>query len=130
HRPRQGARLFPAEEVRALVQGATVAGAEGADLVRPGPQLRAMILLAINAGFGNQDCGTLPLSAVDLDRGWVDFPRPKTGLPRRCALWPETVQALRDALAARPTPRREADSGLFFLTAKQRTSWAKAENAG
>jgi integrase len=117
HRARQGAKLFTAEEVRRLIEAAS-------------PVMRAMILLAINGGLGNQDCGTLPLSAVDLDAGSLDFPRPKTGLPRRCALWPETIQALRDALAVRPTPKREADAGLFFLTAKQHTSWAKEENAG
>ena len=32
-----------------------------------GVQLQAMIFLGINCGFGNADCGTLPLSAVDLD---------------------------------------------------------------
>jgi hypothetical protein len=63
--------------------------------LEPNPALRAMILLGINAGFGNADCGQLPLSAIVLDRGWVDFPRPKTGIPRRCPLWPETVTAIR-----------------------------------
>ena len=29
-------------------------------------QFRAMILLGVNYGFGNYDCGLLPLSAVDL----------------------------------------------------------------
>ena len=38
-----------------------------------------MVLLGINLGYGNADVGRLPLSAVNLDTGWVDFPRPKTG---------------------------------------------------
>ena len=38
----------------------------------------AMFLLGINCGFGNADCGTLPLSALDLDGCWINFPRPKT----------------------------------------------------
>ena len=41
--------------------------------------MRAMILLGINGGFGNADCGTLPLTAVDLERGLIDYPRPPRG---------------------------------------------------
>jgi len=81
-----------------------------------GVQLRAMLLLAINAGFGNADCGYLPQSAVDLEKGIIDFPRPKTGLPRRCVLWPETIQAIQDALASRPEPKKEEHAGLVFIT--------------
>src|SRR5262249_30149080 len=36
-----------------------------------GVQLKAMLLLGINAGFGNSDCGNLPLSAVDLEAGII-----------------------------------------------------------
>ena len=83
-----------------------------------------MLLLGINAGLGNSDCGNLPLTALDLDGGWVTYPRPKTGIGRRCPLWPETVQALREALAKRPAPKDEADAGLFFIT-KYGGRWAK-----
>jgi integrase len=31
-------------------------------------------------------------------------------------LWPETVQAIRDALAIRPTPKDEADVDIVFVT--------------
>jgi integrase len=75
-----------------------------------------MILLGINCGFGNADCGRLPLSAVDLERGLIDFPRPKTGIPRRCPLWPETIEALREVLACRPQAQDRKDAGLVFLT--------------
>jgi integrase len=129
HRARQGTKLFTAEEVRALAQGALVVGAAGPVLVRAACAIRAMVMLGINSGFGNQDCGTLPLSALDLERGWVDYPRPKTGLPRRCPLWPETVAALREALAARPTPKQEEHAGLVFIT-KYGLAWAKTDNAG
>src|SRR5205823_3745962 len=94
HRVRQGPKLFTAAEVRALANGALVVGAEGPELVQAGPALRAMILLGINCGLGNADCGRLTVQALDLERGWLDFPRPKTGLPRRCPLWPETVEAI------------------------------------
>lgn len=103
HRAEQGPKLFAASEIRRLIDAA-------------GPCQRAMILLGINCGFGNADCAVLPLSAVDLDKGILDFPRPKTGIPRRCALWPETVAALRDALAKRPEPKSEEDTGLVFIT--------------
>ncbi len=111
NRAEQGPKLFTAEEVRALTAAA-------------GPSVRAMIFLGINCGFGNADCGNLPMSALDLERAWVDYPRPKTGIARRCPLWPETVAALRDALAKRPTPKHPADAGLFFVT-KYGGSWCK-----
>jgi integrase len=80
------------------------------------PSLRAMVLLGLNAGFGNTDCARLPLSAVNLNTGWIRFPRPKTEVPRRVPLWPETVAALQAAIAARPKPVDSADRDLVFLT--------------
>jgi integrase len=66
------------------------------------PQLKAMVLLAINCGFGNSDLAKLPLSALDLITGWHNFPRPKTGNNRRCPLWTQTIDALKAWLAVRP----------------------------
>jgi integrase len=107
----RGVRMFEAEELHKVLAAA-------------GVQMKAMILLGVNCGFGNADCGTLPLSALDLECGWVHFPRPKTGIDRRCPLWPETVEALRAALAKRPTPKGEAHTQLVFITAKG-GSWFK-----
>jgi integrase len=107
HRAKNGLRMLEADEVRKL-------------LAEADPQLRAMLLLGVNCGFGNHDVATLPLSALDLEGGWADFPRPKTGIPRRCPLWPETVAALREALAARPEPRTDEAKPLVFLTARGR----------
>ena len=90
-----------------------------------GVPLKAMILLGINAGMGNADCGHLPLAAVDLKNGWLDFPRPKTAVARRVPLWPETLAALKAAIETRPAPKDEADAGLVFLTVKGH-AWAKA----
>jgi integrase len=64
---------------------------------------------------------------VDLDAGLIDYPRPKTGIPRRCILWPETVQSIREALAKRPTPKDPANAALVFVTQRGLT-WAKDTN--
>ena len=106
-----GKRMFEAHEIRALIEAA-------------GPQLKAMIHLGINCGFGNSDCGTLPQKALDLASGWIDYPRPKTGVGRRCPLWPETVQALREAMASRLEPKDKALAGLVFIT-KRGGPWRK-----
>jgi integrase len=108
---RKGRKLLTAEEICRLINAAT-------------PQVKAMILLGINCGFGNADCGTLPLSAVDFDNGVIDYPRPKTGIPRRCPLWPETAAAIQEALAVRPEPKKPAHKGLVFMT-KYGQPWAK-----
>jgi integrase len=79
-------------------------------------QLRAMILLGVNCGYGNADCASLQFSHLDLERGWVNFPRPKTGIARRAPLWPETVAAIRAAIEARPKPATYAECGLVFLS--------------
>lgn len=129
HRAKQGPKLFTAPEVRALVYGALVVGKDGPELVQPGAQVKAMVLLGTNCGFGNADCGQLSLSAVDLEAGIIDFPRPKTGLPRRCAMWPETVEAIREALVRRPRPKDPAHADLLFIT-KYGQSWFKTDSAG
>jgi integrase len=99
----RGACMFTADEIKTILDAA-------------GPQLKAMVLLGINAAFGNTDCATLPVSALDLKNGWLDFARPKTGIDRRVPLWPETIAALKAVLAARKRPADEAHAGLVFLT--------------
>jgi integrase len=102
-RAKNGPRMFEADELRKLLAAAK-------------QPLKAMILLGINCGFGNTDVSTLPLEALDLGGGWVNFPRPKTGINRRCPLWPETIEAIRDVLASRMPAKNEADARLVFLT--------------
>ena len=87
--------------------------------------MKAMILLGINCGLGNSDVANLPTGAVDLTAGWLDYPRPKTGVARRCPLWPETVQAVKAAIDERPTPNDQAHAGLIFITEYGR-KWATA----
>jgi integrase len=108
-------KMFEAAEIWAML-----AKADGA--------LRPMIWLGINCGFGNADCGTLPMRAIDLAGGWIEYERPKTHAPRRCPLWPETVKELRAWLKARQAPRSEADANLVFVT-KYGGSWFKVESS-
>jgi integrase len=107
HRASNGKRMLTAAECRKLLEAA------------PSP-IKAMIYLGLNCGFGNHDCATLPLSAVDLDSAMIDYPRPKSGVERRCPLWPETVEALRTAIAARPKPKMDEAAGLVFITSRGR----------
>ncbi|MDY0167430.1 MAG: hypothetical protein RBS80_12855 [Thermoguttaceae bacterium] len=92
-------------------------------------QMKAMVLLGVNCGFGNHDIGSLPLDALDLDGGWVEHPRPKNDIPRWAKLWPETVAALREYLATRPKPRHPADERIVFLT-RFRVRWVRTLPSG
>jgi integrase len=86
--------------------------------------MQVMILLAINCGFGQTDVANLPLKAIDLANGWIDYPRPKTAIMRRCPLWPETVAALREAISEQPKAKSDADAGLAFIT-KYGSRWVR-----
>jgi integrase len=106
HEQEHGQNMLEADECRKLLDGAPV-------------QLKAMILLGLNCGFGNFDCAKLPLSALDLEKGWVEFPRPKTHVKRRCPLWPETAAALKAAIAERPKPKAEAAELVFVMPSRR-----------
>lgn len=106
-----GQKLFSAEEIHRILEAAD-------------PVMRAMVLLGVNCGFGNTDVANLCTSDVDLDNGWIDFPRPKTGVPRRVPLFEETVTALREAISIRKKPKDPADADLCFLT-KNRFRWVR-----
>jgi integrase len=110
-RHEKGPRMFQAAQIKALLANAL-------------PQMKAMILLGINCGFGNTDVGSLTFKALDLDAGWVNHPRSKTGIMRRCPLWKETVAAVKAAIKLRPKPKDEAHEQLVFIT-KYKKPWAK-----
>jgi integrase len=84
------------------------------------------VLLGVNCGFGNSDVANLPQSALDLDTGWVSYPRVKTEIPRRIPLWPETVAALSEAIAARPAPADATAGRLVFLT-QRGNPWVRVQ---
>jgi hypothetical protein len=84
--------------------------------------MTAMLLLGINCGYLQSDLSDLPVrfedgtrNALHLGGGdpHVRFDRPKTGVRRKCTLWPETVDALRAVIGGRT-------EGLVFRTRRGR----------
>jgi hypothetical protein len=93
--------------------------------------LKAMILLGLNGGLGNHDLSELPRSSITRreGRGWLDFRRPKTGIARKAALWPETLEALDAAIAACPVASDPADRECVFVTRFGRR-WVRYSEGG
>jgi integrase len=81
--------------------------------------LRAMILLGINCAYGNGDCSQLQFDWVDLEKGWIQYARPKTGVDRRAKLWPETIKAIQTWQEKRPA----INNKLIFVT-RQGNAWS------
>lgn len=102
-RNERGELMFDREEVKAMLAVAK-------------PQMKAMVWLGINCALGNADCAGLTLDDLDLDGGWLSYPRGKTGIDRRCPLWPETVEAIGAALKSRPDHKDNADARKVFIT--------------
>jgi integrase len=98
--------MFEATEIRALLAAAPV-------------QLKAMTYLALNCGFGNADCSRLTFDKIDLDKGWHNYGRSKTGIERRAPLWIETVAAVRAAIAERPAPAQGQEDYVFLTRCGQ-----------
>ena len=101
-RAQKSERMFQAEQIRAMLAAAK-------------PQMKAMILLGINCAFGNTDCAMLTKNKLDLEGGWVNFARPKTGVRRHCPLWPETVDALKVVLAQKESKHPEYKDRVFIV---------------
>jgi integrase len=104
HKAASDKKLFTAAELRRILAA-----------LKDNPQHRSAVLLGINAGLGNSDISGLQFLHLDLDHGWLDFPREKTGLPRRCPLWKETVAAIKAAIAKRNKPKLPEDDGCVFI---------------
>lgn len=73
-------------------------------------QIKGMILLGLNGGFGPGDDASLPKSAVDFKSGRIRYKRPKTNIDRDMPMWPETIKVLKLIFAERP------DDPLVFRT--------------
>ena len=89
-------------------------------LEHAGVQMKAMILLGLNCGFGCTDCALLQWKNLDLDRSRVDLPRRKTGIGRNLILWPETVDAL----------KRVPRTGDRVFCTTQGNAWVRPVNGG
>lgn len=111
NRAAKGPKMFEAEELRRMSEGAT-------------QPLTTMLLLGINAALGNADVARLPLSAIDLKTGWLTYPRGKTGIMRRVPLWPETIAAVKEWLTTRPAPKNPLNFELLFITVRG-NAWDK-----
>jgi integrase len=96
-------KRFSSDEVRRILAAADV-------------RMRAMLMLGIGNALGTNDIVQLKFQCLDLDAGWLTYPRPKTGSDRRSKLWPETIEALRGWLAIRPKPSNPADASIVFAT--------------
>jgi integrase len=118
HQNKKPKKLFSVEHLKAVLNAAS-----------DSPQMRAMILLGINCGFGNADVGSILFHEIDFKTGWYDSDRSKTAIMRRGWLWPETVAAIKvwtyereEAQARRVergssnTERFEKNKAYVFLT--------------
>ena len=103
HEAEHGKNEFTATEIRSLLGDS-------------GDWLSACILLGINAGFGNRDCSALHESHIDFEAGWYELRRGNTGIVRRANLWPETRQAIQNAIGERPIAALKKNNCLCFLS--------------
>jgi len=113
---RRPLRLLEPHEINSILQSA--------DAV-----MRAFVCLGLNCGFGAADIGILRIASIDLHDGWISHPRVKTGVQRRIPLWPETIDAIGEAIASRPTPLDPTDHDLAFLTRTGRR-WVRTNRSG
>ena len=98
-------KLFTPEQIHLLLKNAS-------------PALKAMILLAINAGVNNADLGNM--KPHHIEDGWLDYPRHKTGVERIAPLWPETIAAIENYLKVRQEPLAQFESFLFITKARRK----------
>lgn len=112
-RANNNAKYFTASEVHKLIDNASV-------------QMRAMILLGVNAGYGNADCARLTRDMIDGE--WLSKPRHKSGVWRAAWLWPETRVAIADVLAKKRTRVPEEYADLVFLTRLRNPWWVDGQS--
>jgi integrase len=113
HRRSDGSKDYTADEIRSMLKESN-------------STRRAMILLGVNCGLGNSDIADLKTANLDLKKGWLDYPRAKTEVERRCPIWPETIAAITKSMQQRP----KSPDGLVFVSVNgqdyrddQRTGW-------
>jgi len=80
--PKKFRPIFTSEQIKKLLDHAN-------------QQMRAMILLGLNCGFGCTDCAELLWKHIDFKEARIHFARGKTGIDRNLPLWSETIEALK-----------------------------------
>ena len=71
-------RIVPRASLEILIRAInTLEQSTGLGESRSGSQMKAVILLGINYGFGKQDVPILPIESVDLEGDWGSDPRPR-----------------------------------------------------
>jgi integrase len=99
HRQKNGGKTLTVQEIRQLLKVAD-------------PKWKAILLICLNAAYGNSDIARLRIS--DVSGEWLEVPREKTGGERKAWLWSETRQAIQEALKARPKPKPSSEDLLFL----------------
>ena len=108
----RGSRIYSPAETRLLIESAD-------------DQFKAILLLCLSCAFGNSDISNMPRSSLSADGLWVNYPRPKTEIPRRAPLWAEAKAAIERYLPNRPRPAAKEFRDLLFLT-RNGTPWVRA----
>ena len=111
----EGNRMFASEDIRSILDIAN-------------PQMKALVLLALNSGMGNTDLALMSFGVLDLDKAFIDYPRPKTGVER---LIPPLAgdgagRARGHQDETHPSIRHE---NIVFITQKG-TLWARYDDEG
>lgn len=106
-----GVPIFTPDECQRLIAAAAVPAVAGSPIL-------AMILLAMNSGWGNSQIADLPLSVVraGLVNNFIDWIRVKTEEIAQFPLWPITAWAIEQYLPRRPNPIDPSDADLCFVT--------------
>ena len=91
--------------------------------------MKAFLLLGINAGYGPSDVGQLKTSDIDFENKRIRNRRGKTKVKREVWLWPETIEALREAIDAKPWTSDANHESLAFLTRNRRPWWEDGSNS-
>ena len=120
------AQLRKARRSRAREHGPTLFPQEQVPLIHAACDVA--FLLSVLCGFNEADCGPLPMRALDLKNGFIDFDRVKTGVYRRVALPRALKAALKAVLDARPTTgRHERPRLVSFKDDQEEATWIADE---
>lgn len=86
------------------------------------PEIRLILLLALNLGMKQTAIANLKLSDMDLEEKTLSKERNKTGMIRSAMLWTETVKSVKQWIKV-----RDYDSDYLFQTEAEDGKWKKCE---